>query len=391
MLSPDGSRDPRENRTSTEVSTLEKKAIGTPLLQAHQELGGRIVEFAGFLMPIQYSGVMDEHRAVREAAGLFDVSHMGQVEFCGPGALEAADRLVTNDVLELGDGEALYSPICYEDGGIVDDCLVYRVAQDHALAVVNASNVDKDYRWFAEQTGDRCDVINASDRWSLIAIQGPRACEIVSSVAGEDVTAIPPFSFKRLPLAGVDCNASRTGYTGEDGFEIGCAPADALTLWRALLEAGAPHGIKPCGLGARDTLRLEAKLPLYGNDIDATTTPLEAGLKWTVKLKAGDFIGRDALVAQRKTRIQRKLVCLEMRSRGIARQGHKLHLPDGDALGEEVGVVTSGTKSPTLGRAIALGYVPRSCFKAGSRLLVEVRGKAVEAEVVKGPFYKRSY
>ncbi len=385
------SRDSSRIHNSREVNKLENKAIGTPLLEAHEELGGRIVEFAGFLMPIQYSGVMDEHRAVRAAAGLFDVSHMGQVELRGPGAIAAADRLVTNDVAALADGQALYTPICYEDGGIVDDCLVYRLAKDHALVVVNASNVAKDYQWFVEQTGDRCEVENTSDRWALIAIQGPRACEIVSQVAGEDVTRIPPFSYGRIDLGGVTCNASRTGYTGEDGFEIGCAAGDASTLWGALMEAGQPHGIKPCGLGARDTLRLEAKLPLYGNDIDATTTPLEAGLKWTVKLKAGDFIGRDALVAQRKAKIQRKLVCLEMRSRGIARQGHKLHLPDGDALGEEVGFVTSGTKSPTLGRAIALGYVPRTHFKAGARLLVEVRGKAVEAEVVKGPFYKRSY
>ena len=376
---------------STEVNKLEKTAIGTPLLEIHEELGGRIVEFAGFLMPIQYSGVMDEHRAVRTAAGLFDVSHMGQVEFRGPGALAAVHRLVPNDVEGLTNGQVLYSPICYEDGGIVDDCLVYRVADDHALVVVNASNVAKDYQWFAEQTGDRCEVDNTSDRWALIAIQGPRACEIVSSVAGEDVTAIPHFSFKKLDLGGITCSASRTGYTGEDGFEIGCAAADGPGLWHTLMEAGQPHGIKPCGLGARDTLRLEAKLPLYGNDIDATTTPLEAGLKWTVKFKAGDFIGRDALLAQRKSKIQRKLVCMEMRSRGIARQGHTLHLPDGDALGEQVGVVTSGTKSPTLGRAVALGYVPRTHFKAGSRLLVEVRGKAVQAEVVKGPFYKRSY
>ena len=365
-------------------------AVGTPILEAHKELGGRIVEFAGFLMPIQYSGVMDEHHAVRTAAGLFDVSHMGQVEFRGPGAIAAVHRLMTNDVEGLTNGQVLYTPICYEDGGIVDDCLVYRLADDHALVVVNASNVAKDYQWFVEQTGDRCEVDNTSASWALIAIQGPRACEILSSVAGEDVTRIPSFSVKDLQVGGITCSASRTGYTGEDGFEIGCAAAEGLSLWQTLMEAGLPHGIKPCGLGARDTLRLEAKLPLYGNDIDATTTPLEAGLKWTVKFKAGDFIGRDALVAQRKAKIQRKLVCLEMRSRGIARHGHKLHLPDGDSLGQEVGFVTSGTKSPTLGRAIALGYVPRTHFKAGSRLLVEVRGKAVEAEVVKGPFYKRS-
>ena len=342
-------------------------------------------------MPVQYSGVVDEHRTVRTAVGLFDVSHMGQVVFRGAGAVSAVHRLVTNNVEGLANGQVLYTPICYPDGGIVDDCLVYRLADDQVLMVVNASNIEKDFSWLREQTGDRCDVRNSSDDWALIAIQGPRACETVSALAGEEVTRIRSFTFEELQLGGVKCSASRTGYTGEDGFEIGCPAADGPQLWQALMEAGAVHGIKPCGLGARDTLRLEARLPLYGNDITAETTPLEAGLRWTVKLKAGDFIGREALVRQRKEGLERKLVCLEMRSRGIARHGHAIHLPGPDgSLGQAVGQVTSGTKAPTLGRAIALGYVPRAQVKAGTRLLVEVRGKAVEAEVVKGPFYKRS-
>ena len=368
------------------------KVKKTALIEEHRQLGGKIVEFAGFLMPLQYSGVVDEHRTVRSALGLFDVSHMGQVELKGPGALEAAHRLVTNNVLGLQDGQALYTPICYPDGGIVDDCLVYRLGPDHVLFVVNASNIAKDHAWIAEQTGDRCVVENNSDDYALLALQGPRACEVLNTVASADVRPVPVFSFINIDVAGVPCMASRTGYTGEDGFEISCAAADGPALWRGLMDAGAGAGIKPCGLGARDTLRLEAKLPLYGNDIDATTNPLEAGLKWTVKFKAGDFIGREALLAQKKAKLSRKLVCLVMRSRGIARQGHVIHAghnPDG-SFGEGLGKVTSGTKSPFLGQAVALGYVRRGYTKAGTNVVVEVRGKPVEAEVIKGPFYKRA-
>jgi aminomethyltransferase len=364
----------------------------TPLYDIHRQSGGRVVEFAGFLMPVQFSGVVDEHRTVRAAVGLFDVSHMGQVMLTGPGAVAAAQRLVTNNVEALQDGKALYTPICYPDGGIVDDCLVYRLSAERVLFVVNAANIQKDHAWIAEQTGDRCTVEDLSDEHALLALQGPRACEIFAGLASAPVADLPPFSFVETTAAGVACLASRTGYTGEDGFEISCAPADAPALWTALMEAGAAHGIKPCGLGARDTLRLEARLPLYGNDIDAETTPLEAGLKWTVKFKAGDFIGRDALRAQRKQGLERRLVCMVMRSRGIARQGHTIHLPNDDGTpGERVGQVTSGTKSPTLGQAIALGYVSRDCAGAGTGLVVEVRGKPVQAEVIKGPFYKRSY
>jgi aminomethyltransferase len=364
----------------------------TPLLEIHRQRDAKIVEFAGFLMPLQYSGVMDEHAAVRTSVGLFDVSHMGQVLFSGPGALSAARRMVTNNVEGLADGDVLYSPICYPDGGIVDDCLVYRMAADRVLFVVNASNVDKDFAWLAEQTGNRCQVQNLSDDYALLALQGRRACDILASVADREVTGMPSFTFLDLTVRGVRCTASRTGYTGEDGFEIACAPADAPALWRTLMEAGRPFAIKPCGLGARDTLRLEARLPLYGNDIDATTSPLEAGLGWTVKLKAGDFIGREALARQKKEGLKRKLVCLEMRSRGIARHGHPICLVGRDgALGAPIGQVTSGTTSPTLGRAVALGYVPSEQSEVGTRIVVDVRGKPVEAEVVKGPFYTRDY
>lgn len=364
----------------------------TPLLETHKKLGGKIVEFAGFLMPLQYSGVMDEHRAVRTAAGLFDVSHMGQVIFSGPKALAAARRMVTNNVLGLKDGGVLYSPICYPDGGIVDDCLVYRLGPERALFVVNASNIDKDFAWLAGETGDRCRVENRSDDYALLALQGPRAVEIFAAVAeGGDVRAMPSFTFLDLRVGALRVTASRTGYTGEDGFEIACAPGDATALWDRLMEAGAKHGIKPAGLGARDTLRLEARLPLYGNDIDQTTSPLEAGLGWTVKLKDDDFIGKGALVKQKADGLRRKLVCMEARSRGIARHGHTLHLAPaaGAPLGPAIGAVTSGTTSPTLGSAIALGYVPSDQAAPGTRLCADVRGKPVELEVVKGPFYKR--
>ncbi len=365
----------------------------TPLYPLHVELGGRMVEFAGYMMPVQYSGLSAEHAAVRTAVGLFDVSHMGEVEFKGPSALDAVHRLVTNNVLGLVDGKALYTPITYSDGGIVDDCLVYRLAEDHVLVVVNASNIQKDFDWFVEQTGDRCVVENNSDDYALLALQGREAMGLLSELCGEDLSALKPFWFREVTVAGVRCTASRTGYTGEDGFEILCAADDGPTLWKALMAAGEPAGILPCGLGARDTLRLEARLPLYGNDIDATTNPIEAGLGWTVKLKKGEFIGFSPIkAAKKKGGISRKLVCMEMRSRGFARQHHTIHLPGPDGgVGEEIGVVTSGTKSPTLGKGIALGYVPVAQAAAGTALVVDVRGKPVQVEVVPGPFYKREY
>ena len=362
----------------------------TPLLAAHRAAGAKLVDFAGFEMPLSYSGIVDEHHAVRREVGLFDVSHMGEVDFRGPQAVAAVDHLVTNSVLALADGQALYSPICYPDGGIVDDCLVYRLGAEHVRVVVNASNVAKDVAWMADNlSGFRCEMHDLSDAFALLALQGPAARELMAELAGPKALEIQPFCLANLVAAGVQCTAARTGYTGEDGFEIFCAPADATALWDALCDKGQRAGLKPCGLGARDTLRLEARLPLYGNDISAETTPLEAGLGWTVKLKGPDFIGKDALLRQKAEGIPRKLVCLEMRSRGIARHGHGLYLSGEEGFAEAVGTITSGTKSPTLDRAIALGYVESAHAKAGTRLKVDVRGKAVEAEVIKGPFYRR--
>jgi aminomethyltransferase len=364
----------------------------TSLVEKHRQAGARLVDFAGFLMPLSYSGIVDEHRSVREAAGLFDVSHMGEFELLGEKAIEQANRLVCNNVLGLADGQALYSPICRPNGGIVDDCLVYRLTSTHVRVVVNAANIEKDFAWFKEHVAG-CELVDDSDRWALLALQGPKAASIWRELAGEAAASIAAFSLSQARVGDVVCTAARTGYTGEDGFEIFCAPDAAPALWDAIVAAGTPHGLKPCGLGCRDTLRLEARFPLYGNDITDETSPLEAGLGWTVKLKSGgDFIGREALVAQKRAGIARKLVCLEMRSRGIARHGHTLHLVkagESGSLGETIGTVTSGTKSPTLGKAIALGYVPKEHSKPETELVVDVRGKAVAAEVVKGPFYQR--
>ena len=338
-------------------------------------------------MPVRYSGIVKEHQAVRESAGIFDVSHMGQVFFRGPNAVDAVDALVTNDVRRLRDGDALYTPICQHDGGIVDDCIVYRLANDNILIIVNASNIQKDVDWFREHTAN-CAIENQSDEWSLLALQGPKAVALLQQVAGDHVAQIAPFTVEASNVGSLPFIAARTGYTGEDGFEILVKNEHARHLWDMLHDAGANAGLVPCGLGARDTLRLEARLPLYGNDIDHQTTPLEAGLNWTVKFTANPFIGKEALRRQKEAGISRKLVGLEITSRGIARQGHPIFQREKD-LDTPIGAITSGTKSPTLGKAIALGYVPIHLAKRHTQLTIDVRGKKVDAHVVKGAFYKR--
>lgn len=361
----------------------------TPLCEEHRQLGARIVPFAGFSMPLQYSGIVDEHRAVRSAAGLFDVSHMGQFFFSGPRAIDVLQQAVTNDIASIAAGQAIYTPICGPDGGIVDDCVVYLERDDRALMIVNAANIAKDFEWLARLADGRCQLTDASSRYGLIAIQGPRAAEIADTIISPRPSALGRFRFGQAVLAGCPCTVSRTGYTGEDGFEVLCSADDAVVIWRGLLEAGRPLGLIPVGLGARDTLRLEARLLLHGSDIDATTTPLEAGLGWTVKFDKAEFCGKDALLAQRDRGVPRKLCCLVMRSRGIARGGHTIHAAGEDGgLGLRVGHITSGTMSPTLGQAIALGYVSSDRSAVGQRLAIDVRGKAVQAEIVKGPFYR---
>jgi aminomethyltransferase len=352
----------------------------TPLYEQHRALGAKIIDFGGWEMPLQYSGILDEHRAVRSAVGLFDVSHMGEVTFRGPRAAEAVQRLVTNDVGKIPDGGAQYNIVCYPEGGIVDDCIVYREKADSYLIVVNASNTAKDVAWFKDNAGSLCAIEDVSEATALLAVQGPKAVALVSSLASRPVDGLRSFTFADVAVAGVDVRVARTGYTGEDGVEIFVAPDRAPALWQALLDGGA----KPIGLGARDTLRLEARLSLYGNDIDQTTTPLEAGLAWVVKGRG--YIGEEALAKQRAEGLSRRLVGFVMVDRAIARHGY----PIVDDSGATIGTVTSGAPGPTVGKNIGLGYVPFALGEPGTKLTIDVRGKRAQAEVVKGAFYKRS-
>jgi aminomethyltransferase len=359
----------------------------TPLYEAHRELGARLIDFGGWLMPVNYpAGILEEHHTTRRSVGVFDVCHMGEMHFRGPRAGEAVQRLVTNDVGAMVDGRAMYTVACHPSGGIVDDLIVYRVQAEHYLLVVNASNIGKDLAWFQAHVGGMCQVRDASDETGLIAFQGPKAEEALATLTTAPLAALGSYRFlPDVQVAGRPVWIARTGYTGEDGFEVFCAAGDARPLWDALLEAAARVGGKPVGLGARDTLRLEARLSLYGNDLDDDTTPLEAGLGWVVKPDAGDFIGRDALVRQKQRGVTRKLVGFVMLGRGIARHGYPIHAPGG----EKVGLCTSGTVGPTVGKNIGLGYVPATMAEPGTKLVVDCRGKMAEAEVVKGPFYRR--
>jgi aminomethyltransferase len=360
----------------------------TPLTGAHQRLGAKLIDFGGWLMPVNYpDGILEEHKATRSAVGVFDVCHMGEIHFRGPRAAEAVQRLVTNHVGGLRDGRAMYAVACHPSGGIVDDLIVYRVAGDHFLIVVNASNIDKDHQHFIENAGALCQIDNQSDSTALIAFQGPKAAAALAGLTNADLASLRSFCF--LPdrqVAGRPAWIARTGYTGEDGFELVCSPDDAPALWDALVEAAAKVGGKPVGLGARDTLRLEACLSLYGNDLSDTTTPLEAGLGWVVKFDAGDFIGKQALLLQREAGLARKLVAFEMRERGIARHGYAI---SDVASGKTLGEVTSGTVGPWIGKNIGMGYLPVSHAQPGTRIVIDCRGKPAQAEVVKGPFYRR--
>jgi aminomethyltransferase len=359
----------------------------TPLFEAHVELGARMVPFGGWHMPVQYkTGIVKEHKAVRGEVGIFDVSHMGQGALVGDRAGEAVQRLITNDAGKLDhDGAALYTVMCLENGGIVDDCIVYRRSATDYLIVLNASNIDKDLAWIRGNVGDMVDVRDESEQTGLLAVQGPKAVALVDGLSDAALADIERFHFANAEVAGVPCMVARTGYTGEDGFEIGCPAGDARKVWDAVLAAGAT----PVGLGARDTLRLEARLSLYGNDIDETTTPYEAALGWVVKPAAGDFIGRDALVAQKEAGLTRKLVGFRIDVRGIARHGYAIvdrTRPEGD---QQIGTVTSGTTGITVGGAVGMGYVPIDIAKIGNTITIDCRGKDIEATLVKGPFYRR--
>ncbi len=341
-------------------------------------------------MPIQYEGIVAEHQAVRQKAGLFDVSHMGELRLRGPEATRFVNRLVTNDLSAIEPGRALYTCCCKEDGGILDDLILYKHAEDDILIVCNASNREKIVGHFAKQAANEPEVTltDESDETALVALQGPLALEILQAAACsvENVAdAVPRFHFRRAEVAGLPCVVARTGYTGEDGVEIFCRSTDAPALWSALLAAGKNSGLVPVGLGARDTLRLEARLSLYGNDIDETTNPLEAGLGWCVKFDKDEFIGKEALLRVREHGLERKIVGFEMTGRGVARHGYPLL--DGD--GQVVGTCTSGSPGPTVGRNIGLGYVPSNLTEIGTEFQVDCRGRKISAVVVKTPFYKR--
>jgi aminomethyltransferase len=360
----------------------------TPLYDRHVALSARVIDFGGWAMPVQYSGIVDEHTTVRERVGLFDVSHMGEALFEGPGATAVVQRLVTNDVGRIKDGRAMYTVACLPSGGIVDDCIVYRQSASSFLIVINASNIDKDLGWFRENNGPGCTISDLSDETGLIAVQGPRAVALLTSLSPDPLADVAPFGFVATSIAGQAVKAARTGYTGEDGFELFCPAARTAAIWDALIEAAQPYGGKPIGLGARDTLRLEARLCLYGNDIDEEHSPLQAGLAWVVKGQG--YIGEAALAAERARGVERHLVGFVMKERGIARHGYTIHaLGDASGGGPAIGVVTSGTTGPTVGAAIGMGYVPAACSEPGQSVLIDCRGKRARAEIVKGPFYKR--
>jgi aminomethyltransferase len=353
----------------------------TPLYDAHVKAGARMVPFGGWQMPVQYTGIVEEHRTVRAKVGLFDVSHMGEFEVDGPGALAAVQRLTTNDAAALEVGQLQYSLVCAPDSGIVDDATVYRLAADRFMVVVNASNTDIDWAWVTEHA-PAARWRNASAATGLVAVQGPRAETLVGRLADRDVTSIGYFRFANGGVAGVPTLISRSGYTGEDGFELYVPWDDTPRLWQALLTSGEADGVAPIGLGARDTLRLEMRYTLYGNDIDRTTNPLEAGLGWAVKPAKGDFIGRDAIEAVRAAGPRRRLVGLEMADRSIARHGYPV-VEDGRTLG----VVASGSYGPSVDRSIALAYVESAHAGIGTDLAVEIRGTPRAARVVRTPFY----
>ncbi|MBN2371851.1 MAG: glycine cleavage system aminomethyltransferase GcvT [Vicinamibacteria bacterium] len=359
----------------------------TPLFDLHRESGAKLATFAGWEMPIEYAGIVREHLAVRMSAGLFDVSHMGEFEVEGPGALTFLQRVTANDVARLATGQAQYSALPMPNGAPIDDIIVFRRADERFLLVVNAANADKDWRWLSSQDHRGCELHDVSENYALLALQGPRSEGILSRLAVIDLARLAPFHFVEGAVDGLPAIVSRTGYTGEDGFEIFVASRDADRLWRAILAEGREESVVPVGLGARDTLRLEARLLLYGNDIDETTTLIEAGLGWIVALdeRKGDFIGRARLAEEKGRGTRRKLAGFELTGPGIARHGHGV-LQDG----ERVADVRSGTYAPFLKKSIGLCYLPSARSGVGEELAIEIRGRRVPARVVPTPFYRRS-
>ncbi len=356
----------------------------TPLYDAHRSLGARFVPFAGWEMPLQYEGATEEHLAVRRCCGLFDVSHMGEVEIRGPGAAALCQRLTVNDVGRLRIGDGQYTLFCTDTGGVIDDLIIYRLGPERWLLIVNAANTAIDLAWIRRHAGSDVEVDDQSPTTGLLALQGPEAEVILRTLTAVPLSAMRPFTIVSATVAGIEVLLSRTGYTGEDGFELVVPGARAAELWEATLAAARRRGGAPAGLGARDTLRLEAGLPLCGTDMDESTTPLEAGLAWVVKLGKGEFIGRARLAQQADAGVSRRLVGLEMRDPGIPRHGQSVWGDD-----RSVGTVTSGIKSPSLGSFIGLAYVEAPLARRGTALHVDVRGRRLAAQVVDRPFYRR--
>lgn len=359
----------------------------TPLFESYAPYNGKTIDFGGWELPVQFSSIKAEHEAVRTAAGLFDVSHMGEVVVSGEGALSFLQKLVTNDVSKLVEGQAQYTAMCYEDGGTIDDLLIYKRSVTDYLLVVNASNIEKDVNWMKQHAGNDVEIDNQSDDWALLALQGPKAETILQRLTSEPLEEIRFFRFKEnVAVAGENTLISRTGYTGENGFEIYCSPDAAVKLWDVILKEGAEEGLLPSGLGARDTLRFEAGLPLYGQELSKSISPLEAGLGFVVKLKKEeDFLGKSALAEQKNSGVPRKLVGIEMIDKGIPRTGYPVYHND-----ELVGEVTTGTQSPTLKKNIGFALVKQEVSEIGTELEVEVRNKRLKATIIETPFYKRS-
>jgi len=358
----------------------------TPIYESHKELGANIVPFAGYEMPLVYSTMIDEHMAVRNVAGLFDVSHMGEISIHGRDAILFTNYLITNQTTDMQNGDIKYSPLCYEDGGEVDDLLAYRLAETHMLLVVNASNTEKDFLHILsiheKHPEFQVEITNLSDQYGQVAFQGPEAETILQTLTSFDLTQFKVFTCHEIEIAGRKTITSRTGYTGEDGFEILASNNDILIIWKAILEAGKAKGVLPCGLGSRDTLRFEVCLWLYGNDIDNTTNPLEAGQTFAVKLEKS-FVGSDILCAVSEQGPKRKLTCFELDGKMIPRHGMEIF-----HQGKPIGYVTSGSYCPKINRIAAMGYIPSDLFAIGSSLDIQIRGKMVPALMVKKPFYK---
>ena len=369
------------------MSTVAAELKKTPLNAAHRALNAKMVDFGGWDMPVQYpAGILAEHEAVRTKAGLFDVSHMGEIRVKGPGALALVEHLTPNAVSKLVIGQVHYTAFLYENGTFVDDLLVYREGEQEFLLVVNAGNSDKDFAWVQQHAkGYDCTVVNESPATGQIALQGPLSVSILQPLTKTALEPIGYYFFTHGEVAGIPCLISRTGYTGEDGFELYCAARDAERLWNAVMAAGKPHGLLPAGLGCRNTLRLECKMALYGHEIDDTIHALEAGLAWIVKLDKGDFIGREALLAAKAAPAPRKLVGFKTLERRDIARDHMPVVQDG----KPIGFVTSAAPSPTCGINLGLAYVPTERAKIGGRIQIEIRGRAVDAEIIPTPFYKR--